>query len=119
MPIDWDALVLAPAMRVFGEGDPTDQSTWPIYKPKGLPPFPLADAVFDSAYLHTSVGPDAEPTTSRRPVLGVRLALFPRAPAQYDEVQIVAGPGIGTYVITDPETDGHGHALLVMMGPKA
>lgn len=110
MAIDWDGLVLAPVMGVFGEDERTGL---PIYTPRGLPAFNLADAVFDAEYEQVDVNPDDGTTsTSRRPVLGVRLSLFQRPPAQSDRVYI---PKAGkTYVVRDVHPDGHGHAKLML-----
>jgi hypothetical protein len=100
-------------MGVFGEGEPADQSTWPLYTPRGLAGFRLADAVFDAEYEQVEITQDASQATSRRPVLGVRTSLFPRAPAQSDKVVI---PSTGkTYVVKDVQPDGHGHAKLMLM----
>ncbi|MBV8973100.1 MAG: hypothetical protein JO290_12505, partial [Sphingomonadaceae bacterium] len=75
--IDWDALVLAPVMGVFGEGvasDGTDQTV--IYAPaSGSPPFHLAGAVFDREYQQVVLQGDGSENTTRRPVLGVRTSL--------------------------------------------
>jgi len=110
MSIDWDGLVLAPVMGVFGEGAATGL---PIYTPRGLPAFALADAVFDAEYEQVDVNPDdGTASTSRRPVLGVRVSLFPRPPAQSDSVRI---PSTGkNYVVRDVQPDGHGHAKLML-----
>jgi hypothetical protein len=112
--IDWDAEVLSPVMELFGEGDPVDPSTWPTYTPRGLTGFQLADAVFDAEYEQVDVNPDDGTTsTSHRPVLGVRVSLFPRKPAQNDTVFI---PSVAkTYVVRDVQPDGHGHAKLMLM----
>lgn len=114
MAIDWDALVLAPVMEIFGEGAAADQSTLPLYTPRGLPGFRLADAVFDAEYQLVTVNDDGSSSTSYRPVLGVRLALFgARAPRQNDKVLV---PSVGkTFVVKEPRPDGHGHVLLVLM----
>lgn len=112
MSIDWDVLVLAPVMAVFGEGVPADPTSWPLYTPRGLAPFRLADAVFDAAYQEVELQDDAA-VTSRRPVLGVRVSLFPRPPAQNDQVYI---PSVGrTFKVREPRDDGHGHCLLMLM----
>lgn len=105
--IDWDAMVLAPVMNAFSE----DQL--PIYTPRGGASFELADAVFDEAYTAVSTNGDGSESTTARPVLGVRLALFAQPPAQGDKVRI---PRIGkTFVVSNPEADGHGHAKLLLM----
>lgn len=115
--IDWDREVLGPTMAEFGEADPNDPGNplnWPLYMPRGGTAFRLADAVFDAEYEEVDVDPgDGSQTTSRRPVLGVRLALFAVAPAQNDTVSI---PSTGkTYLVRDVRTDGHGHAKLMLM----
>ena len=114
MAIDWDALVLAPVMAVFGEGDPAVPASQPFYTPRGLPGFPLADAVFDAEYEQIEINQaDGSQSTTHRPVLGVRTSLFPRPPAQNDKVFI---PSTGkTYVVRDVQPDGHGHAKLMLM----
>lgn len=115
MSIDWDALVLGPVMGIFGEGVPDDatKASWPLYTPRGLAAFRLADAVFDAEYEQVDVNPgDGTVSTSRRPVLGVRRSLFPRPPAQNDAVFI---PKTGkTYVVRDVQPDGHGHDKLML-----
>lgn len=117
MALDWDDLVLAPVMGVFGQGQRSDQSSLPFYTPRGLAAFRLADAVFDAEYQVVDVNPDGTPSTSFRPVLGVRLALFPRAPAQNDKVFIPANGK--TYVVKEPQADGHGHVKLMLMETSA
>lgn len=119
MAIDWDAMVLVPLMGLFGEGDPADQSTWPIYMPLGLASFRLPDAVFDAEYQHVALDREGTPSTSSRPVLGVRTALFPRFPAQNDSVQIAGGEYRGQYIVTDVQPDGHGYAKLILMRQAA
>lgn len=112
MSIDWDGLVLGPVMGIFGES--ADRAGLPVYTPRGLPAFELADAVFDAQYEQVIVAGDGSQSTSRRPVLGVRLSLFlARPPQQNDKVLI---PATGkTYVVKDVQPDGHGHALLLLM----
>jgi len=114
MSIDWDALVLGPVMGIFGEGVSVDDTTWPLYTPRRLPGFRLADAVFDEQYEQVDVNPDDGTTsTTHLPVLGVRVSLFPRPPAQNDKVMI---PSTGkTYVVRDAQPDGHGYAKLMLM----
>jgi len=121
MSIDWDAELLQPLMSLFGEGQPADQSMWPIYTPAGGTAFALADAVFDrqSGEIEPEEG-IISATTIRRPVLGVRLALFatyPDAPAQGDSVFI---PSVGmTFLVSNSLEDGHGWSKLVLMVAQA
>lgn len=117
MAIDWDAELLSPVMSLFGEGDAADQSTWPVYTPRGLAPFPLADAVFDRAYADVTLEDDGTENTTRKPCLGVRVSLFPREPAQNDTVYIPSVPG--HFIVKDFRPDGHGHAKLILMGPRS
>lgn len=111
--IDWDAMLLAPVMSVFGEGVASDLSTWPIYTPAGGAPFALPDAVFDRAYAEVTLDPEIGQVTNRKPCLGVRAALFAQPPAQGDTVYI---PSVAvTYVVKEPQPDGHGHIKLMLM----
>lgn len=114
MSIDWDAELLTPVMQTFGEGNSADQSTWPTYTPRGLAPFALADAVFDRAYSEIVLeDPEQGAVTNKKPCLGVRVALFPRMPAQNDTVFI---PSVSmTFIVKDVQPDGHGHAKLMLM----
>lgn len=121
MPIDWDAELLAPVMAVFGEGDSAVPATLPTYTPRGLAPFALPDSVFDAAYEQVEIHDDGLQTTTKRPILGVRTALFARDPAQNDIVFIPAttmnglpAPG-RRYIVKDAQADGHGHAKLMLM----
>lgn len=115
MSIDWDALVLSPVMEIFGEGE-ANQSTWPLYTPRGLLPFRLADAVFDRAYADVVLEGDDAGSTTKKPCLGVRVSLFPREPQQNDRVYI---PSVDlTFIVKDVQADGHGHAKLLLMQAK-
>jgi len=111
--IDWDAAVLAPVMDLFGEGDPANQSTWPLFMGGGRT-LSLRGAVFDKAYRQVAELADGSQSVTERPVLGVRAALFgPVPPAQGDTV---AWPGSDViYAVADAQPDGHGHILLVLV----
>jgi hypothetical protein len=111
--IDWDALVLAPVMSVFGEGDPVDPLTLPLYTPRAGAAFRLADAVFDRAYADVTLEDDGTENTTRKPCLGVRLSLFEIPPGQGD-LAFIPSEDI-TFVVKDVRPDGHGHAKLIMM----
>jgi hypothetical protein len=116
MSVDWDAEILAPVMSAFGEGAPADQSTWPIYMPaSGALSFPLASAVFDSQSDTVDSG-DLSVSTTRTPVLGVRLALFQHHPKQDDRVFIPSVKAV--FMVDDVRPDGHGWAKLVLMTAK-
>lgn len=115
MAIDWDAILLAPVMGVFGEGIPAVPSSWPIYTPAGGIGFPLEDAVFDRAYAVVVLDGDGSEVTSRKPCLGVRRSLFAADPKQDDTVFIPSVPG--SFIVKDVQPDGHGHVKLILMGP--
>lgn len=113
--IDWDDLVLGPVMGIFGEGQPGDLSTWPIYFPRSGPSFPLADAVFDREYADVSIDTDSGgEITARKPVLGVRLSLFPPGSPQQSETVYIPSTGL-KWVVKDVRPDGHGEAKLMLM----
>lgn len=116
MAIDWDAELLAPVMAVFGEGMPGVPASWPTYHPDGGAAFQLPDAVFDEAYAHTEIVDDV-PISTRNPALGVRASLFVTPPQQGDLVFI---PSVEkTFAVANPQPDGHGHVLLILMETDA
>lgn len=104
--IDFDALVLAPCMAVFGE------DLKPVYtRAAGGAGFAV-DAVFDDAFMALVVSADGVPEIATvEPVMGVRLAQFAGvAPVQSDQVVI---PRLGkTYLVTSVEPDGKGWVFL-------
>ena len=84
----------------------------PTYTPAGGEGFLLADSVFDRAYLLVTLDADGSENTARRPVLGVRDALFAVPPAQNDLVFI---PSVGiTYIVKEVQPDGHGWSKLML-----
>jgi hypothetical protein len=110
--IDFDALVVAPCMAVFGENP--DQL--PVFKRVATgATFPI-DGVFDDTFANlVVVGRDGDPEiASAEPVLGVRLAQFGGLdPVQNDQVTI---PRDGkTYVVSSVEPDGKGWCFLRLM----
>ena len=112
MSIDWDGEVLGPLMDVFGEGDPTDSTTWPIYTPQGGAPFALRGAVFDRETMIITPAGDGTEIVSRAPTLGVRDALFGTPPKQGD---LVAVPSAGkSFRVREARPDGHGHTRLFL-----
>lgn len=113
MAIDWDAHVLGPVMSEFGEGAPSIEESLPLYTPRRGLAFRLADAVFDSEYEQVTLDDAGNPSTSHRPVLGVRTSLFEEPPAQNDTVYLPSNDI--TYVVRDVQDDGHGHAKLMLM----
>lgn len=107
MPIDWDAVVLGPLERVFGEAD---KAGGPImYYPYGGEPYPI-DGVFDEAWRDLNMGDPMVAANTTYPVLGVRLAAFRRQPQQDDELYI---PRAGKrYLVVEVMPDSHGSAML-------
>lgn len=101
MSLDWDALVLKPAMGIFG-------ASVPFARPGGAS-FDLADAVFDRAH-ETVEFADGAPISTRAPQLGVRAAAFPPGftPAEGDQVTCEWT----LYVVTDVRPDGKGGLVL-------
>lgn len=120
MAIDWDADLLGPVMAVFGEGREGDPSTWPTYHPQDGSAFQLRSAVFDREYRRVVDLGEGVTGSSIHPVLGVRDALFADTPAgralQNDKVFI---PSEGKlYAVIEPQPDGHGHTLLILIETK-
>lgn len=105
MAIDWDGLLLKPVMGVFGE-----QVT---YVPRGGAPIAISDAVFDEESAEIAIGEDAQMSTQRKPVVGIRVAALGQAAAQGATI-IRASTGLA-YVVKDVVPDGHGHVRLVLM----
>lgn len=116
MAIDWDSLVLAPLIGVFGEpNDAVSGDLRPVYTPAGGSPFPV-DGVFDDGFTQKVLLEDGAPGfVTSDPVLGVRVAEFaaqspPVTPAQNDQVLI---PRTGaTYIVNTAQPDSHGWILL-------
>src|SRR5262245_13852016 len=100
--IDWDALVIGPAMDVFGE--PV------IYTPATGSPFTI-HAIFDEAFVPVELIGESD-VISVRPVLGIRLADFPVGydpqTAQGDRYTVRGR----TYVVKAGKPDSHGGARL-------
>lgn len=113
MAIDWDAELLGPVMAEFGEGRADVLTSLPLYYPKRGTAFRLRDAVFDPAYQQVTDLGDDTTSTSSHPVLGVRESLFAPPPGQGDYVYIPSADR--TYAVKDPEADGHGHVLLILI----
>ena len=110
MGLDWDELVLAPVMAVFGDAV--------TYRPVNAPAFTISDAVYDSQYTYVlhGGGPNGEDVTTTSPMLGVRAAVCPN-PAQDDQVFIGTFNGLPvntTFVVKDVRPDSHGHTILLL-----
>ena len=104
MPVDWDALVLAPCQVAFG-----DIAT--ITNQMGLV-VTLADAVLDRSFVSIPGEDGGAPVTQWQTLLGVRLASGPPgwAPSQGDVVTV----GGKSWFIADIQPDGKGHAIFVL-----
>lgn len=116
MAVDWDALVLGPLERIFGEGGQDDQPPQPImFQPaSGGAPYPI-DGVFDAAWRDLELV-DPLGVTTTQPVLGVRMstwtALGKAGPQQDDQLTI---PRTGlTYIVREVRPDSHGGAKLIL-----
>lgn len=108
MPIDWDKHVIGPTVGLFGEAA--------TYTPKGGTPFQIT-GVFDREYQEVSILDDGQGSSSRKPILGVRLAKFAALPQQNDTVYV---PSVDiTYVVRNVKPDGHGHAVLELNARKS
>jgi len=104
MPINWDALLLSGVMGIFGE---------PIsYTPRGGAPIVITDAVFDEESADIAIGEDAQMSTQRKPICGIRVAALGQAAAQNDTVTRTS-TGLA-YIVKDVIPDGHGHVKLVL-----
>lgn len=103
--IDWDALVLAPQVEIFGE---------PVtfIPAAGDPPF-LAAGIFDEAYRQIDIA-DGQAVTTECPVLGIRVSAFQSPlqalPKQGDQVNIRGT----SYTIREVQLDSHGGAKLLL-----
>lgn len=102
--IDWDALVLGPLNKTFGEPC--------TYTPAGGAPLTV-NGVFDEAYTPADVPGDTS-VISARPVFGARVSEFPvgwaAKNAQGDSlVRLLTG---ATYIVKSGKDDGHGHARV-------
>ena len=105
--IDWNAVLLAPVMGVFGEAV--------SYTPLTGASFAIT-GVFDDGFLE--VDPIGAPgVLSSKPRLGIRLAQFPAgfdAKEAQGDLFTVLRTGV-TYVVKAGRADSHGHALLEAM----
>ena len=103
--LDFDALVLAPAMATFGESV--------TYLPADGPPLVLAGAsgaVFNDRFTDSKFDGGAE-VISIRPVVNVRTAALPKVPTQGELFRI---RGILYQVADPPEPDGMGDLRIYL-----
>ncbi|MFZ6724705.1 head-tail joining protein [Undibacterium sp. MH2W] len=100
MAIDWDKVLLAPVVAVFGE--PV------IYLPMGGSSYQM-NMVYDEANKDMTLA-DGMGVNTSKPIVSGRLLLFQNAPMQGDQVKIVRTGE--TFVVKDVDTDGHGSVKL-------
>ena len=100
MAIDWDKMLLAPVVGVFGE--PV------IYIPMAGAPYSM-NMVYDEANKDMTLA-DGMGVNTSKPIVSGRLLLFQAPPLQRDQVKIVRTGE--TFVVKDVDTDGHGSVKL-------
>lgn len=107
--IDWDDLVIGPALDVFGQAV--------TYRPANGAAMSIT-AVFDREFLDYDADSDAARMvgapgniSATRPVLGVRLSDFLTAPAQNDTLTV---SGLGSFKVMEVRSDSHGWAKLLL-----
>jgi hypothetical protein len=107
MAIDWDAMVLAPLVGVFGE--PV------LYTPAGGAPF-IVSMVCDEGNKDINLA-GGMGVNSSNPVVSGRLAQFSMPPLQGDTLLIVRTGE--SFKVADVEADGKGGVKLPLsfMGP--
>ncbi|WP_260927372.1 hypothetical protein [Novosphingobium sp. 9] len=105
MSIDWDSLVLGPAMGIFGDEV--------IYTPRGGVAVTIPDAVVDDEATELQMGEDGQTSIQKRPLIGIRAAALAAEAQQGDRVKVVKTGKV--YVVREPIPDGHGHVLLKVM----
>lgn len=107
MGIDWDKMLLAPVVGVFGEAV--------IYTPAGGVPFQFT-GVYDEANKDLNLAGGMGVNTSI-PIVSGRMAQFPTPPLQGDQLLIVRTGDL--FVVKDIDADGHGSVKLELnyIGP--
>jgi len=105
MPVDFDKLVLGPAMAAFGRPVTFD----PVKSQPGAPVFEVL-GVFDNEHVEVEeIGGEVYHSTVQ-PTLGVKLSDFTVPPEQGDRPTI---DGV-VYEVQDPQPDGQGGAKLIL-----
>lgn len=119
MSLDWDRELLGPVMAIFGEGSIDDPSSWPVYVMADGTRLPLVGAVFDEQYQRV-VSIDDTTQSATHPVLGVRDALFADYLEEPRQNALVYVPSVATWFkVANPEPDGHGHTLLILIRTRS
>ncbi len=104
MAIDWQARVIGPTVRVFGEPMLFASPSGDQYE---------ANGVFDEGYQALiSPGGDTPPITTKTPVCGIDDADHAEVPSQDWIVTHVKTGRV--YVVREGQPDGHGHTLLIL-----
>lgn len=102
MAIDWDKVLLAPVVGVFGE---------PVrYIPRLGSPFDVV-LVYDEANKDLDLAGGTGVNTSN-PLASGQLSSFPTTPVQGDTLTIVRTGE--SFKVKDVETDGHGAVKLML-----
>lgn len=101
MAIDWEGMVGAPTVAVFGQPA--------LYIPATGAPYPVT-VVFDEGYTETVLLEGMAPTSDARPVAGVNDAQLAAAVVQgQDRLQV-----LNTYIIKEARPDKHGITKLML-----
>jgi hypothetical protein len=112
MSVDFDRLVIAPSMRIFGD------SVW--YRPPGVQPIPIQVVQFMAAHELKGLSGDGVPISDVKPVIGIRLSDLMAAgidPQQGDKVTIDLsrlGQGMVDFQVSNIDPDGEGGAALTL-----
>lgn len=106
MAIDWEDMVGAPCVAVFGEADP-----WPYLPADGSASYTVIP-VFDEGYREITLIDATSPTSDATPVIGVNDGQFKAPPLQGDRTQ---NPITGTwYIVKESRPDSHGVTKLML-----
>lgn len=107
--IDFDALVLAPAMDVFARSFSVIPKDWSAYPFQGR-----------GVYSETPIDIQVEGEgvlSSKIMTLGVRLSELPAPIVQGDRIDIPAegsAPALGSFLVDDDDADGQGGTILTL-----
>lgn len=125
MVIDFDALLVAPAMSIFGAR---------VLYGRGASADFAVGGIFDRFHLEAGFSDNGAPIATMRAQLGVRLADFPAGfvPAPGDRAKVAhigslqvdadappAGADLLAFAVADVQRDGAGGALLILTGRAA
>jgi hypothetical protein len=107
MAVDWERMVVAPLVKVFGEDAPA------LYIPidTSVAPYGITP-VFDEAYREIILLDMSSPTSDAMPVVGINDGQFIAPPKQDDRIRITRT--MVTYLVKEVRADGHGHTKLML-----